>query len=324
MPELVIISGKGGTGKTSVTASLAVLARPVVLADCDVDASNLHLVIEARIRRRYSFIGGQEARIRSDRCVACGKCKELCRFDAVCFDGPGNDFAAKTCRVDPLACEGCGVCVRFCPSRAVDLVPAEYGQWFISDTRSGPMVHARLSPASGNTGKLVGQLRSKARELAADGRLIICDGSPGIGCPVIASLAGADLALIVAEPTRSSLNDLARVFYLCGHFGIETMVCINKWDLNEFITRQLEIQAQAWRSPVVGRIRYDPTAIEALFHGKPVVEYDPAAGVSEDLRRLWEALQSRLSALNARPASSAASGPLPPATTQATLSPINK
>jgi MinD superfamily P-loop ATPase len=295
MPELVVISGKGGTGKTSVVASLAALARPLVLADCDVDASNLHLVLEPQVLQRHSFLGGPKARVKPGRCVACGKCKELCRSDAIHFNGPGNGRVPKTYRVDPIACEGCGVCVRFCAEQALEASVTECGQWFVSKTRVGLIVHARLRPAASNSGKLIQQLRQKGGQLAAKhGQLLLCDGSPGIGCPVIASLTGADLALLVAEPTRSSLHDLERVLLLCRQLGIETAVTINKWDINQALTERIENQARAWHLESVGRIRYDPDVSEAQIQRKSVVEYDPAAGVSEDLRSLWAALQPRL------------------------------
>jgi MinD superfamily P-loop ATPase len=293
--ELVVISGKGGTGKTSLVASLATLARPVVLADCDVDAADLHLVLEPTIKERHSFVGGNKARIKPGHCVACGKCEELCRFDAIYFDGPGNGRVTKTYRIDPLACEGCGVCAYFCAENAIEYGPVEGGQWFVSQTRCGPMVHARLDPAAGNSGKLVTQLRQKAKDLAARiGGLILCDGSPGLGCPVIASVTGADLVLIVTEPTCSGLHDLERVFQLCRHFNLQTAVCINKWEINESVTSQIEARAAEWGLPVAGRVRYDPNVSEAQIQKQAIVEYDPAAGISEDVRHLWEFLDLRL------------------------------
>jgi MinD superfamily P-loop ATPase len=295
MSELVVISGNGGTGKTSVVAALAALAHPVVLADCNVDASNLSLVFEPRIVERSPFFGGPKARIEPGRCVACGKCKELCRFDAVLFDGPGNGRVPPTYRIDPIACEGCGVCVQFCTEGAIEFDLAECAQWFVSEIRCGLLVHARLAPGAGNSGRLVHHLRQNARELAAqEGRLLLCDGAPGIGRPVIACLAGADLALLMVEPTRRSLHGLPRAFHLCRHFGIEAVVAINKWDINESLTEQIEAQVREWHLPSVGRIRYDPSVSEAQIQQKSVVEYDPAAGIAQDLRCLWESLESRL------------------------------
>jgi len=296
MPELVVISGKGGTGKTSVLASLAVLARPVVLADCDVDASDLHLVLEPSIKERHVFLGGNKARINPDLCNACGQCKELCRFEAIHFDGPGNGRVPKTFRVDPLACEGCGVCAQFCVKEAIEFGPVASGRWYVSETRCGPMVHAQLDPAAGNSGKLVSQLRQKAGELAAGhGGWVFCDGSPGIGCPVIASLTNADLALLVAEPTLSSLHDLERVLELCRHFGIETVLCVNKWDVNKSLTTRIEAQAAAWRLPVVGRVCYDPNISEAQIRRQAMVEFAPAADSAAGLNKLWEQIKVRLS-----------------------------
>jgi MinD superfamily P-loop ATPase len=295
MPELVVISGKGGTGKTSLLASFAALARPVVLADCDVDAPDLHVLFDPKVVERSTFIGGQKATIKPGHCVACGKCEELCRFEAVYFDGPGNGRIPKTYRIDPVACEGCGVCARFCAEQAIEFAPAEAGQWFVSETRCGSLVHARLKAAAGNSGKLVHELRRRAKELAGrNGQLLLSDGSPGLGCPVIASLTGADVALIVAEPTRSSLHDLERVFDLCRHFGVESVLCINKWDLNESLTQQIEARASESRLPVVGRVRYDPNVSQAQVHRQTVVEHDPKAGIAADIRDLWESLRPRL------------------------------
>jgi MinD superfamily P-loop ATPase len=291
MPELVVISGKGGTGKTSVVASLAALARPVVVADCDVDASDLHLVLEPAIEQCHGFEGGAKARIKPGYCTACGKCEELCRFDAIYFDGPGNGSVPRTFRVDPTACEGCGVCARFCAEAAIELEPVRSGQWFVSRTRCGPLVHARLDPAEGNSGKLVSLLRQQAKELAwRDGGLILCDGSPGIGCPVIASLTGATLALIVAEPTLSSLHDLERVWALCRHFSLPAILAVNKWNLNPSITEQIEAHARQWQLPAAGRIRYDASVSEAQIQRRSIVEHDPAGG----LKCLWDVIRFRL------------------------------
>jgi len=295
MTELVVISGKGGTGKTSVTASLAALAKSVVLADCDVDAADLHLVLEPSIVRRNRFSGGSRARIEPGHCTACGKCEELCRFDAIFHDGPGNGHAERTCRVDPIACEGCGVCFRFCAEGAIDFMPADNGEWFVSDTRCGPMVHAKLGIAEENSGKLVSILRTEAKRIAATGNLdlAIVDGSPGIGCPVIASITGADLVLIVTEPTLSGLHDLGRVTQLTKHFGIQALVCVNKWDLNADLADEIERSARGIGVEAVGRIRYDRSVTEAQIKKQALVEYSTAAA-GEDLRSLWTCVCARL------------------------------
>jgi len=291
MKELVVLSGKGGTGKTSVTASLAALAEKPALADCDVDASNLPLVLDPRIRRRETFTGGLRARIKPGHCVACGKCEELCRFDAVFFDGPGNGQVPRTFRVDPSACEGCGVCAHFCAEHAIELAPADGGEWFVSDTRFGPLVHARLRPGQGNSGKLTALVREQARQAArAAGRqLLLIDGPPGVGCPVMASLTGASLLLAVTEPTPSGEHDLERVLALARHFEIPAWVCVNKHDLNPAMTARIERRATELSATVAGRIPYDPAVTAAQRQGRPVVEHDhgPAA---QAMIQLWKNL----------------------------------
>ena len=286
--ELVVISGKGGTGKTSIVASFAALADKIVLADCDVDAADLHLVLDPKIVRRVNFSGGKRARIKPDRCTACGTCKELCRFDAIHFEGPGNGRVAPTFRIDPIACEGCGVCAWFCPEDAIEFAAVVNGEWYVSETRHGLMVHARLGIAEENSGKLVSTVRQEAGALAEQHGLdlVLIDGSPGIGCPVIASITGADMVLIVTEPTLSGLHDLERVADVTKHFGIRAMICINKWDLNPEVTSQIEQLARDRGAKVAGRVRYDPAVTEAQIHKQAVVEYQ-ANGCSEDIRSLW-------------------------------------
>jgi len=293
--ELVVISGKGGTGKTSIVASFAALAERLVVADCDVDAADLHLVLDPTIIKREQFSGGFRARIKTDCCTACGKCRELCRFDAIRLDGPGNAKVDKTFRIDPIACEGCGVCAWFCDDKAIEFGPVVNGEWLISDTRHGPMVHAKLAVAEENSGKLVSLVRSQAKKIAEDRQLdlILIDGSPGIGCPVIASVAGADLALVVTEPTLSGLHDLGRVADLTKHFGIETLVCINKWDLNPEIASEIERQADQRSLKLAGRIRYDGVVTEAQLRRLSVVEH-AANGITDEIRQLWASVKARL------------------------------
>ena len=290
MKEIVIISGKGGTGKTSLTAAFAVLAGSCVVADCDVDAADLHLLLTPETTRRETFTAGVTARIKSGHCTACGKCEELCRFDAIYFDGPGNGAIPKTFRVDPVACEGCGVCAWFCAEKAIALEPAVCGEWYVSDTRVGPMVHARLGIAAENSGKLVTIVRNEARRLAeAQGRdLILVDGPPGIGCPVIASLTGATLALVVTEPTMSGEHDLERVLSLTRHFSMPTAICVNKWDLNAEMTQRIEDKARRAGARLAGRVRYDPTVTAAQIKQQTVVE--TGAPCAQDVRQVWEAI----------------------------------
>ncbi|GMU24882.1 MAG: hypothetical protein AMXMBFR13_49530 [Phycisphaerae bacterium] len=295
MKELVVISGKGGTGKTSIVASFAALARECVLADCDVDAADLHLVLRPEVLKREPFTGGQRARIKADHCVACGKCEELCRFDAIRFDGPGNGRVPRTFRVDSAVCEGCGVCAWFCAEQAIELNPAVNGEWFVSDTRFGPMAHARLGVAEENSGKLVSTVRRTARGLAEERGidLVLIDGSPGIGCPVIASVTGADLVLIVTEPTLSGLHDLERVAELVRHFEIPALVCINKWDLNPEVAASIQGRAGWHGLSIAGQVRYDRAVTEAQIHEQSVVEY-AADGCAGDVRNVWNEVRQRL------------------------------
>ncbi len=288
MKELVVISGKGGTGKTSIVAAFADLAKNAVFADCDVDAADLHLVLEPTIKNTADFSGGKQAFILAEKCIGCGKCRDLCRFDAINFNGPANDMIAKTYTVDPISCEGCKVCVEFCPVDAIEFNDSINGQWFISDTRFGTMVHAKLGIAEENSGKLVSLIRKEAKRIAEENKkdFIIVDGSPGIGCPVIASITGADLVLIITEPTLSGKHDLERVADLAAGFKIPVLVAINKFDLNPDMAAQIEQYAQNSSIKVVGKIRYDKAFTKAQILKSTVLEYTGGA-VSEDIKALW-------------------------------------
>jgi len=288
MKELVVISGKGGTGKTSIVASFASLAKNAVFADCDVDAADLHLVLEPKMIQKSNFSGGKRAAIVVEKCSGCGKCQELCRFDAIHLDGEGNDVVDKTFTVDPISCEGCKVCVEFCPVDAIEFNDRINGQWFISDTRFGPMVHAKLGIAEENSGKLVTLIRKEAKRIATEEEknLIIIDGSPGIGCPVIASITGADFVLIVTEPTVSGEHDLGRVADLTAGFKIPTLVCVNKFDLNPDMARQIKEGARSRNIKVVGEIRYDEAFTKAQIMKATVIEYT-GGRVSEEIKTLW-------------------------------------
>jgi MinD superfamily P-loop ATPase len=281
--ELVVISGKGGTGKTSLAASFAVLADRPVIADCDVDAADLHLVLSPRVKERHEFRSGHEAVIRQDDCTGCGACLAHCRFGAVV-----QHPAAYA--IDSFACEGCGVCVRFCPEKAIDFPERLSGEWMVSETRCGPMVHARLGVAAENSGKLVSLVRREARRIAeAENRpLVIVDGPPGIGCPVIASVTGATLVLAVTEPTVSGEHDLERVLSLTRHFNIPAAVCMNKWDLNVEMTERIEDQARKAGVRIAGRIRYDRAVTLAQMRERAVVETE--APCVEDIQHVWNEL----------------------------------
>ena len=285
MREIVIISGKGGTGKTSLAASFAVLADRPVIADCDVDAADLHLVLAPEIKERHEFRGGREAVIRADDCIGCSLCLDYCRFDAV--KTREDPLRGPVFSVDSVACEGCGVCVRFCPVEAIDFPERLCGEWMISETRCGPMVHARLGIAAENSGKLVSTVRQEARRIAEreNRTLILVDGPPGIGCPVIASVTGSDLVLAVTEPTVSGAHDLERVLSLTRHFDIQAAICVNKWDLNPGMAERIEQKAREMGARVAGRIRYDRSVTQAQLQEKAVVETD--APCVEDIRKIW-------------------------------------
>jgi MinD superfamily P-loop ATPase len=278
MQEVVVLSGKGGTGKTSIVGSFAALAKSKILVDCDVDAATLHLLLQPAIREKHEFWSGQAAFIEMEKCTRCGLCQEFCRFKAIV------DF-----RVDPVSCEGCGFCSHICPAEAITMKDNMAGHWFISDTRYGPLIHARLGIAQENSGKLVALVRQQAKQMAEKQRAnyIISDGPPGIGCPVISSLSGANLALLVTEPTLSGIHDLERVLGVCHHFGVPALVCINKYDINEDNTSQIEHYCLSQGVAVAARIPFDNTVTKAMVAGLPVVEYS-RNGVSHQIGALWE------------------------------------
>ena len=278
MKEVVVLSGKGGTGKTSIVGCFAALAQSKVLADCDVDAADLHLLLNPVIQQRNEFWSGQVSFIDEEKCTHCGLCQELCRFEAV-----------KDYRVDPVSCEGCGFCSQICPVEAITMKENLSGCWFMSDTQYGPLVHARLGIAQENSGKLVALVRQQAGLLAKEQGFdyIISDGPPGIGCPVISSLSGANLALLVTEPTLSGIHDLERVLGVCQHFGVPALVCINKYDINEDNTRQIEGYCLSQGVAVASKIPFDNIVTEALVQGLPVVEYSPGK-VTQEIESLWQ------------------------------------
>jgi MinD superfamily P-loop ATPase len=280
MREIVVLSGKGGTGKTTIVGSLAALAKGKVLADCDVDAADLHLLLKPKVRQENEFWSGQLAQIDEAKCTQCGLCQEVCRFDAI-----------KDYKVDPVDCEGCGFCSQICPEDAIAMKENLSGHWFISDTSYGPLVHARLGIAQENSGKLVAQVRQEARRIAEEKGLdcIISDGPPGIGCPVISSLSGAGLALMVAEPTLSGIHDLERVLGVSDHFGVPAAVCINKYDLNEENSRRIEDYCKDREIKLAARIPFDNAVTEAIVRGLPVVEYTDGA-VSREIEGLWDSI----------------------------------
>ena len=306
MKQLVILSGKGGTGKTSVAAAFAHLLSldnvPIraVLADADVDASNLELVLAPKVISRESFRGGLFAEIDGELCTNCGLCAEVCRFDAIgdasqpqfrrkvesdTADAPIPDLPI----VDPIACDGCAACVYQCPDGAITMHDQVVGEWYRSESCYGPLFHANLRPAQENSGKLVTLVKQQARLLAMDEAydLVLVDGPPGIGCPVISAASGADLALIVAEPTAAGVHDMHRVLATAVHFNIQTLVCINKADIYPAGTAEIEAFCRERGIPIVGKIPFDLAVTEAMVQGQSVTLYAPDSPSSQALQKVW-------------------------------------
>ena len=295
MKELVVISGKGGTGKTSIVASFAALAKQSVLADCDVDAADLHLILAPVVKHSEEFYGGKVSTIDPDICTGCGICTESCRFDAIKKSEDSYNLSNTLYTVDPIACEGCGVCKFVCPENAVELVDRKSGDWFISETRFGPMVHAKLGIAAENSGKLVALVKTNANRIASERGLdiVIVDGSPGIGCPVISSITGADLVLIVTEPTMSGQHDLARVSDLTAHFNIPAVVCVNKWDINTNVFSDIREWCEKRGIEMVGKIEYDSSVTEAQIAGQSIIEFGNGK-VTSEIKQMWNVIRERL------------------------------
>jgi MinD superfamily P-loop ATPase len=286
--EIVVISGKGGTGKTSLVAALASLFSDKVMVDCDVDAANLHMILRPeRIIRQQAFSGGKKAAIDLALCTSCGVCRDVCRFDAI-----SSDFI-----VDPFSCEGCGSCYLFCPAAAINFSAHIAGHWYVADTdKNGKFVFAELLPGEDNSGKLVAAVRNEARvEAAATGKcLIIIDGPPGIGCPVISSITGTNLVIVVTEPTPTGIHDLERVIALTNHFRIRAAVVINKCDINPSSLAAIKNYCDAGSHTFLGEIPYETAITEAQRVGKAIVDYDPACGASRAIRSIHTKLQSLL------------------------------
>jgi MinD superfamily P-loop ATPase len=287
--QLLIISGKGGTGKTVLTAAFAALARNKVMVDCDVDAADLHLLLNPKIKEAHIFKSGLTAIIDRNKCTQCGKCTEVCRFDAV-----GEDFS-----IDQISCEGCCFCSFACPEEAIEMIETVSGEWFISETRFGPMVHAKLGIAEENSGKLVSLVKQKANDIAKEYNLdyIIIDGAPGIGCPVIASLSGVSCALIVTEPSLSGLHDAVRVMDVAQHFEVPVKIIINKYDLNPYMTDNIESYCKKRGIQIIGRIGFDESIVHAMVEGKTIVEYGNGK-LKKRIEELWSKISEELENLH--------------------------
>lgn len=287
MKKITVISGKGGTGKTTVVANLAYLAKDLVLADCDVDAPNLYLLLNPEVNNSSIFKSNKLAVKDQEKCTDCGVCYDVCRFNAV---DPVNY------EIDQFKCEGCGVCVAMCPVDALSLKLLDTGEIYNSTTRFGPMIHANLKIGSDNSGKLVSEVREKAVEIAEEQKkdLILIDGSPGIGCPVISSITGVDLVLFVTEPSKSGFSDLKRVAQVIQHFNIPALAVINKYDINEKISHEIERYLKEEEIELVGKISYSSDVVDKLRNAQLIVEQDQNNKVSKEIMGIWSKIQNRI------------------------------
>ncbi|MEW6556805.1 MAG: ATP-binding protein [Elusimicrobiota bacterium] len=295
MKQLVVISGKGGTGKTVITAAFASLAQNKVMADCDVDAADLHILLEPKILEKHQFTGGKTAVINNEKCNQCGNCIKVCRFDAISLNPQSTIHNPQSVSIDSISCEGCGVCFHICPKMAIKMEDNLSGEWFISETKYGPFVHAKLGIAEENSGKLVTAVRQNAKLIAEKENrdLIIIDGPPGIGCPVISSITGADYVLIVTEPTLSGIHDMVRVIELAQHFRVRICVVINKYDLNIEMTKKIENYCKISKISVMEKIIYDSVVTESVVNKKTIIEYSNGK-VARQIKNVWEAIQNEL------------------------------
>lgn len=284
--ELVVLSGKGGTGKTTIAAALSELSKCTVKVDCDVDAPNFYLFYKGSNIDKGDFYGGKKAFIDEKVCSKCGKCQTFCRVDAI-----------EGYKVNTLKCEGCGACVLACPQNAISLKDEKSADMFVTKTESGVISRAEMEIGSEGSGKLITFLRRNGRKFAEDDSLIIVDGPPGIGCPVISSITGSDTVLIVAEPTQSGLEDFMRVAALCEHFKILTMVCINKYDLNEKITNEIARFSNEQGYKIVGKIPYDDTVMKSINEMKPIIYYEKSIS-NKAIRKMWDTILNIINNLN--------------------------
>ncbi len=287
MKEITILSGKGGTGKTSITAALASIARDAVFCDNDVDAADLHLILSPTVREEHVFSGGWTASIDVTSCIDCGICTDHCRFDAI----HRNSF--NNLEINPFKCEGCRLCERICPVQAISSVRSNNNSWFVSDTRFGTLVHAKMGPGEENSGKLVSEVRKRARELAKEynASYVINDGPPGIGCAAISSLSGTGMVLMVIEPSVSGLHDSRRLVELIDTFSIPTFALINKYDIHPEISEEIKLFLKEKSIPLLGEIPFDKSMVEAMVEGKTIVEFDDKLEISTILKAVWKKLE---------------------------------
>jgi MinD superfamily P-loop ATPase len=288
MNEIVILSGKGGTGKTSLSAAFATIQKNIIVADCDVDGSDLHLILQPENDRTERFVTGHKAIIDYNSCTNCGLCVDYCRFDAISLK---NDQVI----ISEIACDGCKLCSRICPSSSIQMIPNDKSYWYVGNYRNGRMVHAHLAPGEENSGKLVNVVRENARNIALEGGYdkIIIDGPPGIGCPVISSVTGASKAIVVTEPTNSGFHDMKRVLEITANFKVNTFVVINKYDLNESISDKINNWCNENRIPALGKIPFDTQIVEAMINCQSIVEWKPESETSKEIISIYNTIFNR-------------------------------
>jgi MinD superfamily P-loop ATPase len=287
MKEITVLSGKGGTGKTTITAALASVVSDSVFCDNDVDAANLHLIFNPEIRESHTFSSGKKAFINPEKCTNCSICINNCRFDAIRLNKKNQP------EINPFQCEGCRLCERICPENAISTIEKKNNSWYVSASRFGTLVHAKMGPGEENSGKLVTKIRQKAKEIAYEtgAEYIINDGPPGIGCSAIASVTGSSLVLLVIEPSVSGLHDAKRLFELVASFHIPVLAVINKFDLNPDFSETVETFLSKSGIDLIGKINFSTTMVESMVAGKTVVEFAPESTTSEQIHYIWSKIQ---------------------------------
>lgn len=290
MKEITILSGKGGTGKTSIAAAIASIVSDAVFCDNDVDAADLHLILSPEIREEHTFLGAWTSLIDQSICIDCGICTDHCRFDAIHRNGNA------LLEINPFQCEGCRLCERLCPVQAISSAQSSKNKWYVSETRFGILVHAKMGPGEENSGKLVSTVRKKAKELAIErnSRYLINDGPPGIGCAAISALSGTDVVIMVIESTISGLHDVKRLYKLIASFSIPAFALLNKYDINPLSTKEIEEFLKEKSIPILGKIPFDKRMVDAQMECKTIVEFNNRIEPSIIITKAWEKIENYL------------------------------